>query len=438
MLFTVIICAVTVAAMIFCILRVPPLRIGKFKLDSYCLAVLAGALILMLSGQVRPDKILKEISADTAVNPIKILVLFISMTVLSVFLDEVGFFRCLAAKTLRRAGGSQMKLFVYLYIIVSVLTVFTSNDIIILTFTPFICYFAQSADIRPVPYLIAEFIAANTWSMALIIGNPTNIYLASSAGIRFFDYLKVMLLPTLLAGTVAFLVLFLLFRKQLREPIQTRSLSGKGQNEGISDIPYLVLGLTLLGVCTGMMAFSSFLGVEMWSVSLSCGLLLFAVALLMALFRKKKPVELLHTLKRAPWQMIIFVLSMFVLVLALKEKGASEAVAEQLNGSNSLWKYGIASFLACNVINNIPMSVFFSSVLGAGSETAVLDVQAVFATVAGSNIGAFLTPVGALAGIMWSDMLKSKGVRFGYLSFVRYGVVIAFPTMLAVLFALSL
>ena len=102
------------------------------------------------------------------------------MTVLSVFLDEVGFFGYIAAFALKKAGRSRKRLFFYLYITVSVLTVFTSNDIIILTFTPFICYFAKSAKIDPVPYLFAEFIAANTWSMALIIGNPTNIYISSA------------------------------------------------------------------------------------------------------------------------------------------------------------------------------------------------------------------------------------------------------------------
>lgn len=58
---------------------------------------------------------------------------------------------------------------------VAILTIFTSNDIVILTFTPFICYFSKNAKINPIPYLVAEF-AATTYSMMLIIGNPTNIY----------------------------------------------------------------------------------------------------------------------------------------------------------------------------------------------------------------------------------------------------------------------
>lgn len=90
----------------------------------------------------------------------------------------------------KKAGASQKKLFFLLYIVTSVLTVFTSNDVIILTFTPFICYFAKNCEIDPVPYIVTEFVAANTWSMLFIIGNPTNIYLATTYGVGFAEYLK--------------------------------------------------------------------------------------------------------------------------------------------------------------------------------------------------------------------------------------------------------
>lgn len=77
--------------------------------------------------------------------------LFLSMTFLSVFLDELGFFSFLAVKALEKSGTNQKKLFFYLYFTVSVLTVFTSNDVIILTFTPFICYFSKTPALTPFP-----------------------------------------------------------------------------------------------------------------------------------------------------------------------------------------------------------------------------------------------------------------------------------------------
>ena len=71
------------------------------------------------------------------------------------------------------------------------------------------CYFCINAKIDPIPYVVAEFVAANTLSMFLIIGNPTNIYLASSYGIGFLNYIAAMAIPTLIAGLVAFFILFL-------------------------------------------------------------------------------------------------------------------------------------------------------------------------------------------------------------------------------------
>jgi len=209
------ICILTCLDMIMLVLFKPSVRIGKLRIDTYWPIVLVGAICMISGGHADIGGVLSAMVSDSAVNPIKILVLFISMTVLSVFLDEVGFFSYLADKALSLAGKSQFSLFFVLYVTVSVLTIFTSNDIIVLTFTPFICYFAKNAKISPIPYLVAQFIAANTWSMMLVIGNPTNIYLSTSYGIDFIDYFKVMLLPTVAAGIVAFTVLVIIFKKQL-------------------------------------------------------------------------------------------------------------------------------------------------------------------------------------------------------------------------------
>ncbi len=416
--------------MICGVLFFPQIKLGKIKLDSYWVIVLLGALTMLLSGQVELSYLKDQLLADSSINPLKILVLFISMTVLSIFLDEVGFFRYLANLTLKKAKKSQLTLFTALYVTVSVLTVFTSNDIIVLTFTPFICYFAKNARISPVPYLVAEFIAANTMSMVFIIGNPTNIYIATSYGIGFLEYLLVMLLPTLASAVVAFFVLWLLFRKELKKAPEAEDTEVKIENK-----PFLIIGLVLLGTCTLALAIGPYFNLEMWLISLVSALLLFAVILLMCLFKKQKPTELLMCAKRAPWQLIPFVLSMFVMILALSQNGVTDKLAELLGTDNTVWKYGIVSFLSANLINNIPMSVLFCSVI-APLEGAVQQA-AIYATVVGSNLGAFLTPIGALAGIMWSSLLKEHNVRFSYLDFIKYGAAIALPSLLCNLLVLN-
>ena len=417
--------------MIFGVLFFPMLRLGKLKLDTYPIVALLGAAVLLISGRADVIRVGEALVSNDAINPIKILVLFISMTVLSIFLDELGFFSHLANLTLKRARASQTKLFLYLYLTVSILTVFTSNDVIILSFTPFICYFAKNAKISPMPYLAAEFVAANTWSMMLVIGNPTNIYLSSAYGINFVEYTSVMLLPTLAAGAVAFLALFLLYRKKLSEPI-----SGEPQETFIKDKPQLAVGLVHLGACTLALAIGSYVGLEMWLVSLVAAISLFIFTIGFSIVRKKRPTELFACLKRAPWQLIPFVLGMFVMVIGLSENGVTEAIAILLGEDMTVLKYGITSFLAANVINNIPMSVLFCSIIESLGDPCT--APAVFASVIGSNVGAFLTPIGALAGIMWSSILKSHGHKFGYLDFLRIGVTVAVPTILAALGILAI
>ena len=434
---TVLIAAAACLLMILSILFFPKMRLGRCVLDTYWPITLGGAALLLLLGLADPQAILSALTADTAVNPVKILVLFLSMTLLSVFLDELGFFRYLAAVALKRARGGQTSLFLILYLLVSVLTVFTSNDVIILSFTPFICYFAKNADISPMPYLAAEFVAANTWSMALVIGNPTNIYLATGAGIDFLAYLKVMLLPTLLAGTVAFFALFLLFRKKLTAP-----MSAECTEERIEDVPLFILGITHLGACTLLLAVGSYIGLEMWLVSLFAVVSLFILALAVSLWRRLRhgqgailPRELKSCLRREPWQLVPFVLSMFVMIAALSEAGATDAIAALLGDGHTVLSYGTVSFLSANLVNNIPMSVLFERVIPMGE---AFSDAAVYATVIGSNLGAFLTPIGALAGIMFSSLLAKQGVRFGYLDFLKLGVTVAIPTLCAALFGLSL
>ena len=396
----------------------------------FWLAPLLGALLLVLLGDLSLSTVWAGLTADTAVNPLKILILFFAMTLMSVFLDEEGFFRYLAGVVLCRAGTDQRKLFFLLYAAVSVLTVFTSNDIVVLTFTPFICYFAKHAKIDPLPYLICEFVAANTWSMALIIGNPTNIYLAAGAGVGFAEYVGVMLLPTVLGGAASLLVLWLLFGKRLREPMVSSD-----EIEHIADKPTVVLGICSLGGCILLMVISSYIDLPMWLIAAVCCLFLYfaAVPELLCRHRDLRPVT--HSLLRAPFDVIPFVLSMFVLVMGLESVGVTAMLSRLLLGTGEVWRTGAASFLAANLVNNIPMSVLFSTIVSPAGGTSL---PALYAAVIGSNIGAFFTPMGALAGIMWMALLKQYQVKLSFGKFVLYGASISIPTLLASLGGLAL
>ncbi len=428
MLTAIIISALTCIFMVTAVLVYPQIKIGKISIGSYWVVTLAGAAVLLLAGCVDIGSLGAALVADTAINPIKILVLFISMTILSIFLDELGFFRFLANVALKRAGKSQIKLFMLLYITVSILTVFTSNDIIILSFTPFICYFAKNAKISPLPFLAAEFVAANTWSMTLIIGNPTNIYLVTATGGDFVSYMSIMASVTLVSGIIAFAFLFLLFKKKLSDPIEANP-----EEIVIKDKLSLWIGIAHLAVCTLLLAIGSYIGIEMWLVSLMAVISLFIFSIAVSIFRREKPAALISCLKRAPWELIPFIISMFVMVEALSANGVTNEIFRLLGDELPIWKYGATSFLAANVINNIPMSVLYSSILANASSQG-----AVFATVIGSNLGACLTPIGALAGIMWSSILKEHNLKFGYTDFLKIGVTVGIPALVGALGMLQL
>lgn len=425
-----IIAGLVCVALVLTVLTNPSLNIGKYHIRIfYWTAPVLGSIALLLFRLLPLPVMWEGLTSSGSINPLKILTLFISMTMLSIYLDEVGFFSYIAGISLKFAKTSQLRLFCVLFLLVSVLTVFTSNDIIILTFTPFICYFSKKAEIDPMPYLFGEFVAANTWSMMLIIGNPTNIYLATANGIGFGTYTAHMLLPTLFAGITAFLLLLMIFRKPLSQPI-----SIKEEKPAIRDKGLVIIGLLHLVFCTILLILSSYIGLEMWYITLGFAVSLF---LCVTIYKRKKGVKervLLHTIMRAPWELIPFVLSMFLLVLTLDRYQVTTIISDFFGTDHLVWKYGIASFLSANVMNNIPMSVAFSSIVSHLPEADRLP--AAYASIIGSNIGAYFTPLGALAGIMWSGILNKMGIPFSFRKYISYGIRISIPVLIAALLGL--
>lgn len=430
---TIIICALSCIGLIALVLLKPSVEYRGYKMSIYWLPAFFGGVLLLCFGLLTPAELWKGLTASGEMNPIKILTLFLSLTFLSVYLDELGFFRRLAFSMLRRARGSQAKLFLSLYGLVSLLTIFTSNDIVVLTFTPFICCFCKEERVSPIPYLVGEFVAANTWSMTLVIGNPTNIYLSAVCGLGFGEYLSVMWLPTLLAGLTALGALYLIFRKQLSEP-----LTPLNKTADIRDKNLLVIGIVHLAGCILCLALNAYLPISSWLIAVGFSGSLMTCTLVYSATKKWKPSTgrlLGQSFRREPWELVPFVLSMFTLVLALEKFAVTDKIAEILAGggqTGEIFKYGLASFLSSNIINNIPMSVLFGGVIEIGVATGAK----IYATVIGSNLGAYLTPIGALAGIMWTGLLKTHNVKFTFKDFTKYGILVAMPTIIAALLGL--
>ncbi len=407
----------TILIMIIMIIFKPTLKIKNISIQSFWIITLIGALIVIFTNQIDLSSLYNELTSNK-MNPIKILILFISLSMISISLDELNFFNYLSNKALKISKGSQYKIFFTIYFLVAILTIFTSNDIVILTFTPFIILFSKKSKINPLPYLICEFVNANTYSMLLSIGNPTNIYLASTQDISFIYYLSKMYLPTLLSGISTLIVILLIFRKDLNKKIEIIELEDIKLNNKL----LVILNLIILLTTTLMLVISNYINLEMWLICL-ISLLILSFILLIYSIKTKDKTYLFNTYKRLPYNLIPFILSMFILVLSLKENGIINYLESfldslSINNISLAFTYSISSTLFDNIINNIPMSILYSSLLENKSEIAL------FSSIIGSNIGAYLTPIGALAGIMWMSILKKYDLNFNFISFMKYGIIL--------------
>lgn len=434
------------------ILRRPYLQIRvqrrHLRMPTYFLGALFGPVAILALGILHLPDIVEHLKGTPLLNPGGILALFLSMAFLSVFLDITGVFEACARWSLRHAGRDGRRLFLTLYATVSVLTVFTSNDIIILTFTPIVCHFARHAKINPVPFLVAEFFAANTWSALLYVGNPTNILVASAFQLDFLAYAAWMALPTVAAGLTNLFLLLRIFRHDIERPLDEPALASP--RDAITDQPGAILGTGLLAACIAGLAIAPRFGVQLWVIAVAA-----ATALLAILLARRSRARLLrldltteggpgvrHTLGRMPWTIVPFVLSMFVTVEAMRRLGLTAAAGRLLaawageSAAACVYVYGFASALTANLLNNIPMTLAFTSMLGElGGGRA--ELAGALATAMGSNLGANLTPLGALAGLLWTSMLREKAIPLSFGRFFRYGLLATPASLLAGLSVLA-
>ena len=176
-----------------------------------------------------------------------------------------------------------------------------------------------------------------------------------------------------------------------------------------------------------LLALSDVINIEMYIICLVIALSLTIFNLAYNFITKRAFAPTLKSLLKVPYELVPFILSMFVIVLALKANGITNIISSALCSGGSIdgLTFGFVSTISANLLNNIPMSVLFEKIV---SPTNAL---AVYATIIGSNIGAFLTPVGALAGIMWSKILKKYGAIMPFKKFVIYGTAVAIPTLIA-------
>lgn len=423
------------AAVILLIFKQPCLRFPftakRLQID-YGVAPVIGIGLLVVTFTITPNTILAGIVGNSVIQPYAILILFMSLAYICLSLDATGLFDYLALRTAKAAGTSGKKMFLYFFALSSLLTLFTSNDIVILTLTPIIYYFANSTKTDPIPFLIAQFFAANIWSAALYTGNPTNIILAQANNYSFLGYLQWMLLPTVAAGLVCLGLLWLVFRKRVPRVIEAPKVDAVS---ALKDRQGAIFGVTCLAAALVGISVCSVLSVPVWQFPLAFSLVVAARDLALHVRNGKNlPAHnsaLMQSLRRMPWKIVPFVIGLFVMVESLITAGYMDAAASFLSSNlsgplSSTFGVGLSSSTIANLVSNQPMTILFTRLLQNPSYVSSANsAQAgLLSLVLSSNFAANLTLIGSLAGLMWSKLLKDKGVNISFREFSKYGLII--------------
>ncbi len=414
----------------------------------YYISPLLGASVIYLTGGLPIDQVYQAITGVSSSaglsflatsGPYSTILLFLSIAFISLTLEVSGFFRYLAVKILDAVEGSGIKLFVAVFWVTAFFALFTSNDIIILTFTPFLIEFLDLADINAVPFLITEFFAANIFSMVMLIGNETNIIAATAHGIGFLQHIQYMVLPGFLGGLASFVALYLIFREEIDMQYETNDLPDIDLNRWeVLSSGLLVATLISLGVL-------SMQGFVLWHIGVVWAAITIAVFILPDLVEENsfKKSYLHQIMGKMPWEVIPFLAGFFIMIQAFSVAGITSEITSLLysltDGGlfSTVFGVGVLSTLSANLLNNIPMTVLFSDVVsGYGGGTTQL--AAIFSLILGSNIGANITPIGALAGIMWMKMVNHRERRISFREFFSHGWKVTSVTALVSLTALYL
>lgn len=421
------------AATVFLVFKNPTIRIPfttRHVRIEYWSAPLLGVFFLFLIGSIDAGVISRGVIGWGNVRPCSIIILIMSLVYICVSLDYTGFFEYVALRSVRASKNSGRRLFLYLFVLTSFLTLFIYNDIVILTMALIIFYVCKNARIDPIPFLFVQFFAVNIFGMSLYISNPTNIVAADAHGLSFLEFAKWMFLPSICAGATCLFLSWLVFHRRIPGKFKTPEidprLSLKDKNGAIFG------SIALGGVVLFMSLPTSWIGLPLWGIALFFAM----VVLLYDIVKYRSGIVKLSS--RMPWKMVPFLLGFFILVESLVFTGWADQFAVQLSkisGSLIATVLGMSflcSLAAC-VMNNHPMTIFFVRVFQSPSFTASQTARlgSTTALIAGSNFGANLTLIGALAGIMWADILSDKGIHISFSDFSKYGFLIM-PFVIAV------
>jgi Na+/H+ antiporter NhaD/arsenite permease-like protein len=394
-----------------------------------------------------------------------VIAFILAFAVVAICLRRSGYIHFLAFRLSEKGGGNTTRLTLYLFMLSSLLTYVTSNDIVVLTMTPIVISVATQARMRNAKLLLlSQFVAANTVSMGLLIGSPTNLIVGRALDIDFLTYFFLMLVPSVIALMATFIFVTWVNNRVERQGFVSRLLPGSWA----FDSSYVPPRFSKHRARTERMrrarrVFLLAVALLIAGTSVDYGLLVAAVLIAVvgggALWldaqdarlaqegkEGKDPWEERHgnPLKEIPWGIIFFGLAYFVISDAVAatpfvREEVTPHVAEMASSHTPVASWGsiVSTGVLVNMINDLPAAALSGEVLQAVDESAhhresgwwldaparhprvgmplsdeaytpfdrVLIVQGVLV---GLNIATYVTPVGALAGIIWFKTMHTE------------------------------
>lgn len=364
---------------------------------------------------------------------------FIAIIIVSLLLDEAGFFEWSALHVARWARGDGRRLFVFIVLLGAAVSALFANDGAALILTPIVMSmllalrFSAGATLA---FVMAAGFIADTASLPLVVSNLVNIVSADYFGLGFGEYASVMLPVNLAAVAATLLVLFLYFRRDI--PVRYALEELKAPALAIRDRATFRVGwLVLVALLAGLFVLEP-LGIPVSAVAAVCAAVLFAVA------ARGHVISTRRVLREAPWQIVVFSLGMYLVVYGLRNAGMTDALADVLDrlASQGLWAAslgtGLIAALLSSVMNNMPSVLIGALSIQASDAQGVVREAMIYANVIGCDLGPKITPIGSLATLLWLHVLERKGMRITWGYYFKVGVLLTLPVLLITLSTLAL
>ncbi|ANB02661.1 arsenic transporter [Ectothiorhodospira sp. BSL-9] len=396
-------------------------------------SAMAGAALALATGVVQFSDV--PIVVDIVWNAT---LTFVFIIIISLLLDEAGFFEWAALHVARWGAGSGPRLYAFIILLGAAVAAMFANDGAALMLTPIVLEMLLALGFSAgaaFAFVIAAGFIADTASLPLVISNLVNIVSADFFGISFREYASVMVVVNLVSVTASLAVLYLFFRKQIPRTYQLAGL--RTPEQAIKDPAVFKAGWGVLALLL-----FSFLVIEPMGVPISA-IVGVGAAVLLAVAARGRAISTRRVVLSAPWQIVIFSIGMYLVVYGLRNAGLTADIAGALNW---IGQYGvmasavgtgfIAAFLS-SIMNNMPAVMVVALSIDEAQVTGVIKEAMIYANVVGSDLGPKITPIGSLATLLWLHVLARRGIHITWGQYFKIGIMITPPVLLVTLLALA-